>query len=334
MIFTTLLLVLGQASQPNEWSTFPPAGSGKQPAAKSEPKAEPKTEPKADAKAAAPDDAAKAKYKDAVDKISHSDFGGATAVLNQLAGQYPKWASVFSARCIAQAGLKYPQYAVEDCTYALTLDPDAPSPLWWLASSEEALGRKADAAKHYQRYADLRTGDVSPTYRELALKKAKELGGGGDGAAAADPKKVDAPPAKTEPAKTPDAGKKAEPAAKTDAKTANGKSDNTPVTSPSSWNSMPATAAACNASGECHNGQQCKDRGDGTKMCMGNGKNGAFCANSKDCVFPGKCKHRNDGVNVCMGGGGQGAFCDEGSDCTGGLWCRDRGDGVKTCATK
>lgn len=318
-----LLLVLGQASQPNEWSTFPPAGG--QPA-----QAAPKKEaPKKDApKGSPPSEDAKNRYREASQKIGAKDYGGATGILNELATQYPQWAAVFTARCIAQAGLKYPQYAVEDCSYALGIDPSSASALWWLASSEEALGRKADAAQHYQRYADLRGDDVSPTYREQALKKAQELGG-----AAPAPKPAPSPapaPAKADAKPAPAPAKTTAAAAKPD--------DNTPVTQPNAWNSMPSSsaepAAACKTNADCGAGKTCGDRGDGKKACLGNGKNGAFCAVSKDCVFPGKCKHRNDGVNVCMGGGGAGAFCDEGADCNGGFWCKDRGDGVKVCATK
>ncbi len=314
MLLPALLLVLGQASQPNEWDTFPPQGP---PGA-----ARPTNPPSANAAAPAPaiPDEAKNRYREARDKIAKNDFGGATAILNQLAGQYPKWAAVFSARCVAQAGLRYPQYAVEDCNYALALEPQSAPTLWWLAESEAALGRKEAAAKHYQQYADLRTSEVLPTYRELALKRARELGG----APAA------APAAPEKPAPTDGAKNEIPPPPKTQPE-AHHEEAPPPRHDPPGPARTATVAGSCGASGDCHGGQQCKDRGDGVKVCVGKGKNGAFCANSKDCVFPGACKRRHDGVNVCMGGGGAGAFCDEGSDCSGGTWCKPRPDGIKVC---
>ncbi len=349
MLLPALLVVLGQASQPNEWDNFPPAGTAA-PA-----QAAPAARPTQAAGASEIPEEAKARYRDAREKLQRNDFGGATAVLNQLAQQYPKWAAVFTARCVAQAGLKYPQYAVEDCTYALSLEPESASAIWWLAESEAALGRKQAAARHYQQYADLRSAEVQPTYRELALKRARELSGG-DGqvlqpaptaqAAAPQPAPRTTPPAGVDPApypgtkssgQIPAVAKDEPPPAQPIPPPPSSPTPAAPSAAPSPALSPPrgpSAAGGCASSGQCQGGQQCKDRGDGVKACMGNGRNGAFCANSKDCVFPGTCKHRNDVVNVCMGGGGAGAFCDEGADCSGGTWCRDRGDGIKVCVAR
>jgi hypothetical protein len=43
----------------------------------------------------------------------------------------------------------------------------------------------------------------------------------------------------------------------------------------------------------------CKSRGDGFKVCMGNGARGAFCSSTIDCD-DGFCKNRGDGRKVCM----------------------------------
>lgn len=55
------------------------------------------------------------------------------------------------------------------------------------------------------------------------------------------------------------------------------------------------------------------------------------CRSGLDCGSGQFCKDRGDGVRVCMGNGGPGAPCASGVDCGSGLFCRDRG-GLKVCA--
>jgi hypothetical protein len=85
----------------------------------------------------------------------------------------------------------------------------------------------------------------------------------------------------------------------------------------------------CDSSLDCEFSQFCKDRGDGVKLCMGDGAPGAYCVSSLDCTT-GFCKPRGDGFEVCMGKGPPGAACQSSLDCAEGF-CRDTGGLVKTC---
>lgn len=84
---------------------------------------------------------------------------------------------------------------------------------------------------------------------------------------------------------------------------------------------------------DCGSGEFCKDRGDGLRLCMGNGGQGDYCADTTDCEGVGLwCKDRGDGLTVCMGNGAKGDACTNNTDCDGvGLWCKDRGDGIHVC---
>lgn len=118
---------------------------------------------------------AKEQYRRATDLLSRGDHAGATAALNQLAREYPTWGAIYASRCVAQVGLGNPQYAVEDCKYALRVDARWASPLWWLAEAESSLGRPDEAARHFREYAASGATDVTPSYRDRALRRAAEL---------------------------------------------------------------------------------------------------------------------------------------------------------------
>ena len=55
------------------------------------------------------------------------------------------------------------------------------------------------------------------------------------------------------------------------------------------------------------------------------------CRGSLDCGPSSFCKDRGDGIRVCMGDGGPGANCRGSVDCGGGLFCKDPGDGIRVC---
>lgn len=86
----------------------------------------------------------------------------------------------------------------------------------------------------------------------------------------------------------------------------------------------------CQSGIDCGSGEFCRDRGDGIKLCMGNGVNGDYCSSGIDCDHGLFCKSRGDGFKVCMGNGGRGAFCSSSIDCDDGF-CKNRGDGRKVC---
>jgi hypothetical protein len=76
------------------------------------------------------------------------------------------------------------------------------------------------------------------------------------------------------------------------------------------------------------NSSRMKLRGQAATRAPGRSNDG--CRSGIDCGSGEFCKDRGDGVKVCMGNGGAGAYCRSGIDCGSGLWCR--GDGVKVCA--
>lgn len=57
----------------------------------------------------------------------------------------------------------------------------------------------------------------------------------------------------------------------------------------------------------------------------------AYCKSSIDCDGSRFCKDRGDGIKLCMGDGGAGAYCKSAIDCEGSRFCKDRGDGLKVC---
>jgi hypothetical protein len=51
--------------------------------------------------------------------------------------------------------------------------------------------------------------------------------------------------------------------------------------------------ASNGAVSECVTGQRCEDRGDGMKVCMGGGSDGAWCVSTADCAFGLMCHERH-----------------------------------------
>lgn len=55
------------------------------------------------------------------------------------------------------------------------------------------------------------------------------------------------------------------------------------------------------------------------------------CGSGLDCAGTLTCRDRGDGVKVCMGNGAQGAYCAYGTDCAGALSCRPTYGAIMTC---
>jgi hypothetical protein len=136
------LLLIIAAGDPNEWSSFPTGKPTARPGPVSSPSSSTSGVP----------DAALQRYRDAVAHVSAGRYQDATLLINQLASEYPKVAELYATRCSAQLGLKQPTYAEADCAYALKLKPTMSTALYGLASAEEALGKKDEAARHFREY--------------------------------------------------------------------------------------------------------------------------------------------------------------------------------------
>ena len=116
---------------------------------------------------------ARARYTDAVAKVTAGAHGPATEVLNGLAAQYPRVPEIFATRCAAQLGLAHYAAAEADCTYALAVRPNMPAALYALAVAEEKLGKIDLAISHFRTYAAL--DDPQAAYKPQAIARANAL---------------------------------------------------------------------------------------------------------------------------------------------------------------
>jgi tetratricopeptide (TPR) repeat protein len=117
-------------------------------------------------------EAARARYQDAVTRLSQKKYGPANDLLNTLASEFPRVAEVFASRCSAQLGLQHWAAAEADCSYTLKLK-QLPTALYGLAVAEDGLGHYADAITHYRQYAALT--DASPDLKKQAQSRAELL---------------------------------------------------------------------------------------------------------------------------------------------------------------
>jgi hypothetical protein len=118
-------------------------------------------------------DAAKARYAEASQKLRANDYPHANDILNQLAGQYPRWPEIFASRCSAQLGLQHWDAAAADCNYALQLKPRLPAAMYGLAVAEDGRRHYPEAVKAYREYAAL--NDPEATLKLQATQRADVL---------------------------------------------------------------------------------------------------------------------------------------------------------------
>ncbi len=121
-------------------------------------------------------EAAQAKYREANAKITAGAYGEAVATLNALAGEYPRVAELFAARCSAQIGLKRYPGAEADCTYALAVKPELPVAVHALGMAQEAQGKRDAAIASFRRYAAY--DEKAAPFREQALARMAALASG------------------------------------------------------------------------------------------------------------------------------------------------------------
>jgi hypothetical protein len=250
-----------------------------------------------------------AAYTRAVQLMDAQQYFPALELLNEVALRQPGFAEAFAARCTAHLKVLRPELALADCRYALSLKPSLSPALLGLATAESALGQRREAAQHFRDYAQLNAPEVTAELRARALFQADQL-----------------QPSVPLPAPSGWAVATARPAAPAPTVSVGvsfqaGSAARAPATGP----------GFCHSSIDCPGGGFCKDRGDGLKVCMDNGGEGASCHSSIDCGGGGFCKDRGDGLKVCMDHGVRGGFCQSSIDCGGSLFCKDRGDGLKVC---
>jgi Flp pilus assembly protein TadD len=195
----------------------------------------------------------KAEYRLAVQLIAERKFGEATAVLNEVAQQEPRWAEIFSARCSAQLGLKRPDSAAADCRYALQVKPELVVALYGLATAERLLGQNPQAAAHFRQYASSTNPDATPELKAAARKAADELEGTASASAiapapASEQRVAEAVEAVRHPAKP-------------------GACKDTAETTTRGCTERKGPGDFCQSDLDCGSGLWCKDPGSGLKSC-------------------------------------------------------------------
>ncbi|HET9553419.1 MAG TPA: tetratricopeptide repeat protein [Anaeromyxobacteraceae bacterium] len=114
-------------------------------------------------------------YKRGVGLIGQKDYVGAVEALDRAIDLDPRLAVAYAARGSARFGLGRHKEAALDYRQALDLDPRLATPLWGLAECYRILGDDR-AADTYARYADSGAADARDDLRDLARKRARELG--------------------------------------------------------------------------------------------------------------------------------------------------------------
>ncbi len=118
---------------------------------------------------------ARQKYEQGVKLIYDRRYGEAIAALNAAVTYKVDFAEAYIARGSAQIGLRQFSGAAADYDYALKLNGRLAAPLFGLGEAYRAMGRKAEAAQFYQRYAESRSPDAQPDLQREAEQRAREL---------------------------------------------------------------------------------------------------------------------------------------------------------------
>ncbi|MBL8957714.1 MAG: hypothetical protein JNK82_43465 [Myxococcaceae bacterium] len=98
---------------------------------------------------------AMARYQRATGDITGARWSQAITALNGLAGEYPRVAEIFAARCSALVGIKNYVAAEADCDYALKVKPTLAAARYALAIAQEYQGKRDAALANYRAYAEL-----------------------------------------------------------------------------------------------------------------------------------------------------------------------------------
>jgi tetratricopeptide (TPR) repeat protein len=114
-------------------------------------------------------------YRRGVSLIGQRDYVGAVEALDRAIDLDPRLAVAYAARGSARFGLGRHKEAAQDYRQALDLDPRMATPLWGLAECYRLLGDDR-AAETYARYAESNGSDARDDLRDLARKRARELG--------------------------------------------------------------------------------------------------------------------------------------------------------------
>jgi tetratricopeptide (TPR) repeat protein len=87
----------------------------------------------------------------------------------------PDFSQAFAARGSAYFAMRDYVRALNDYGQAMRLDRTMASPLFGVAESYNALGRKADAVPYYQAYVMSRAPDAQPNLQEIAKQRMAEI---------------------------------------------------------------------------------------------------------------------------------------------------------------
>ncbi len=120
---------------------------------------------------------ARLRYENGVRYIAQHRYREALRALNEAIDIWPGFVDAYIARGSAQVGVGRLEGAAADYEYALKLDPGRASALYGLAEAYRGLGRRAEAADLYHRYAQANAPDVRPDLQADAVTKEQECRG-------------------------------------------------------------------------------------------------------------------------------------------------------------
>jgi tetratricopeptide (TPR) repeat protein len=119
---------------------------------------------------------AKERYKAALALMASREYAKAISELDEAIAQDPNLAVAYAARASARFGLGKYRESADDYRAALGLAPQMGTPLYGLGECHRILGEPSAAADYYAQYAQSPASDVRDDLREVARKRATELG--------------------------------------------------------------------------------------------------------------------------------------------------------------
>lgn len=119
--------------------------------------------------------ASHAAYEAGVAAVTRGEYGLAEELFSVSLSLDPNLAVAYIARGSARIGLRTFELAAMDYAYAQQLAPQLAAPVYGLAESYRALGRRTKAREYYLQYAQSQQSDVRPDLQSDARVKASRL---------------------------------------------------------------------------------------------------------------------------------------------------------------
>lgn len=115
-------------------------------------------------------------YNLGVQLYGQQKYAEALKELDRAIAARAEFPQAFTARGSAHFALRDYVHALNDYGQAMRLDRVMASPLFGVAESYFAMGRKVDALPYYQAYAVSKAADVQPSLQEIARQRIADIG--------------------------------------------------------------------------------------------------------------------------------------------------------------